>query len=315
MRPITLKIKFLLLAGFCLRPVSGFCDETMVVGNTPLGTYNQVASPEAMQQPMKQYLASAITFSKYDSDFTLLVHPVTAISNGAFPASTSMGNVGHAHPAIGSGSSLPFVPVLGVPSDIGTNSITANWAANGNPAGTIYLVEISSDSSFGSGTVSVTTTSLSATFAGLNPGTQYFMQVQAIDAQGNASAFTALPSATTLSAQGPCADGYTYTLQDNQGDGQCEQTVGNVTNLYFLHNGAQERNYDFVVGNKSIVAPSGHPFGEFYQLTNTASYINFFVTNQSDIDVIVQQAKANGWPVTFAGQNSQGLYQVQVQYQ
>ncbi len=52
--------------------------------------------------------------------------------------------------SLGSAATLANAPAPGTPTNIGTNQITANWGANGNPAGTTYLVQISTDSSFGS---------------------------------------------------------------------------------------------------------------------------------------------------------------------
>ncbi len=100
--------------------------------------------------------------------------------------------------ALGSAATLANAPSPAAPSNIQTNQITANWGANGNPAGTNYQVEASTSNSFSVITTVVNTASLSAPLGGLSGNTQYFMQVRAFNQASVPSAFTALASASTL---------------------------------------------------------------------------------------------------------------------
>ncbi|MBI4370753.1 MAG: fibronectin type III domain-containing protein, partial [Elusimicrobia bacterium] len=94
-------------------------------------------------------------------------------------------------------------PTAAAAANLGTSSITANWSANANPAGTTYLVQISTDN-FTTVNASSSTLNLSALFgtggagAALTPNTTYFFQVQAVGHNGSATAFVALPSTPTL---------------------------------------------------------------------------------------------------------------------
>ncbi len=104
-----------------------------------------------------------------------------------------------AYATLGSVSTLANPPVPGAPSAIQTNQLTANWAANGNPTGTSYLVQASPDAGFATITSAVTTTNSSATLTGLLANTSYFMRVRAANQASLATAFVPLPPATTLS--------------------------------------------------------------------------------------------------------------------
>ena len=87
-------------------------------------------------------------------------------------------------------------PIAAAPTNIQATQITANWLANGNPVGTTYIAQISIDPGFGTATSSITFNTF-ATFTGLSPNIQYFMQVQALNAGSIATSFTPLPSVTT----------------------------------------------------------------------------------------------------------------------
>ncbi|MBI4371160.1 MAG: fibronectin type III domain-containing protein, partial [Elusimicrobia bacterium] len=103
-------------------------------------------------------------------------------------------------------------PVAAAPSGVAASSITANWGANGNAAGTLYQARISTDS-FTTVNASSQTANTSATFTGLSADTTYYFQVRALANDGAATAFTALPSTMTL-LQAPGAAGTTFTTVD-----------------------------------------------------------------------------------------------------
>src|SRR5207248_11247418 len=80
---------------------------------------------------------------------------VKATNTGGSSAFTSLGSI----------PTLANAPVSASPTNVQTSQITANWTANGNPAGTSILSEASSDPA----TVSISaisTTSLTTNFTG-----------------------------------------------------------------------------------------------------------------------------------------------------
>lgn len=91
-----------------------------------------------------------------------------------------------------------FSPVAGNPpfSMVGISSLTVNWFANGNSAGTVYDVQISTSAGFTSIFASSQTQNLSATFTGLGVNTRYYVQVSV---QSN-PVFTQIGSTYTLAA-------------------------------------------------------------------------------------------------------------------
>lgn len=92
-----------------------------------------------------------------------------------------------------------------VPSGLAESTHTANsasmsWAANGNPAGTNYRIERSTDGvTF---TVVATTTSLSVTDTGLTGSTTYYYRVRSVNGNGVASG----PSSTITVVTDPTTD-------------------------------------------------------------------------------------------------------------
>ena len=88
-------------------------------------------------------------------------------------------------------------PLAGPPSGIGEFSLTANWLPNGNPAWTLYRVELSTGD-FSSVQASSDTASLHAAFAGLMADTTYYMRSRAAGNNGLPTAWADLPPARTL---------------------------------------------------------------------------------------------------------------------
>lgn len=88
-------------------------------------------------------------------------------------------------------------PTASGPALIATGTITAAWGAGGNAAGTLYDAQISTDV-FASVNSSLRAAALSAVFGGLTSNTSYDFRVRAVGRDGTATAFTALPSTTTL---------------------------------------------------------------------------------------------------------------------
>ncbi|MEK7423494.1 MAG: fibronectin type III domain-containing protein, partial [Actinomycetota bacterium] len=82
-----------------------------------------------------------------------------------------------------------------------TDSITVQWGANNNPAGTQYRVRASTSASFGGGAAVITTdwgVMNSTGIVGLNVSATYFFQAQARNAVFIETAYTTLGSTSTL---------------------------------------------------------------------------------------------------------------------
>ncbi|MFA6029092.1 MAG: fibronectin type III domain-containing protein [Elusimicrobiota bacterium] len=94
---------------------------------------------------------------------------------------------------------LAGVPASAAPSGVSANAVTANWLANGNPAGTEYYAEAASDAGFTSGvTGSGWTSALGYAFSGFTPNSARYFRVRARNASKASTATTALPGVTTL---------------------------------------------------------------------------------------------------------------------
>jgi hypothetical protein len=83
-------------------------------------------------------------------------------------------------------SILSTVTLAATPTALSFSSITGaqftvGWGANSNPAGTLYQVEVATTVGFGTLTTSLSTTSLTATFAPLSQNTTYFVRVSALN--------------------------------------------------------------------------------------------------------------------------------------
>jgi hypothetical protein len=90
------------------------------------------------------------------------------------------------------------VPNAGAPvfTLVNTFSFSANWLANGNPAGTLYRAQISASSAFTTVTAS-DTYDTTASFAGLTSGTTYYARVAALNAYGRITDYLSLGSTRT----------------------------------------------------------------------------------------------------------------------
>src|ERR1019366_1874371 len=81
---------------------------------------------------------------------------------------------------------------------VGSSSVSVSWSANGDPAGTSFLVELATNSSFAPDASSATVVSTSATFTRLTPATTYFLQVRAQNAAGVLTVASVAVSTATL---------------------------------------------------------------------------------------------------------------------
>ncbi|MEI7528714.1 MAG: right-handed parallel beta-helix repeat-containing protein [Elusimicrobiota bacterium] len=111
----------------------------------------------------------------------------------------------------GSTITLAAVPGAAAPAFTGvsSNTLTVNWTPGGNPDGTAYHVEISSDSNFLGKTSSSTITGLNSAFSGLSVNTTYYSRVAALNGNGLYSAYLAGSTITLTVVPGAATPAYT----------------------------------------------------------------------------------------------------------
>src|SRR5262249_20827447 len=98
---------------------------------------------------------------------------------------------------IGSTVTLPQGPAASGISSISNTSLRANWGSSGNPNGTHYIANISTDN-FATLVNSSDTLNVYADFSSLTPNTTYALQVKSVNAGGVSSGYTDLGSTITL---------------------------------------------------------------------------------------------------------------------
>lgn len=113
-----------------------------------------------------------------------------------------------AYVLFGSTITAAVTPATTVPCAVSSVTLTAYWGANGNPAGTRYLVQYSTDG-FSTVQGSSLTAAVSAAFTGLTPNTTHFVRVSALNNTGTAGLPAQLPDAMT-SAAPPLQQAVTY---------------------------------------------------------------------------------------------------------
>lgn len=100
---------------------------------------------------------------------------------------------------LGSTSTLANPPLAPAVTPVGVSSIGLTWSANGDPSGTIYVVDLSTDA-FATVNVSSRTLNASAAFFSLVPNATYFLRAQAVNNNAVPTAFAIAPASATLPA-------------------------------------------------------------------------------------------------------------------
>ncbi|TPW21567.1 MAG: psrP, partial [Elusimicrobia bacterium] len=108
----------------------------------------------------------------------------------------------------------PNAPVTGAVSAVTAGSETLGWAANANPAGTLYAAQLSTASNFSGTLASSATTGTSATFASLAANTTYYLRVRALGHGGTESAY-AVATASATDANAVAAASVTLSASDS----------------------------------------------------------------------------------------------------
>ena len=206
------------------RFVTAFTDWGDSAPSNSVSTHTLAADPAPGAPPFSALAATGLTFSwtagsPVNPSYTLYELDASTSAVFAAPVSTSFATALSSSPANLSPNTTYFyrvraINIDGVPTAYTAAQTTATlaavpaspvagpvfitsgsfaWSAAGNPPGTQYLAQVSSDNFF-SLTDSSATLSTSATFFTLSPGTQYFLRVEAINRGGTASAFSTVIS-------------------------------------------------------------------------------------------------------------------------
>ena len=100
----------------------------------------------------------------------------------------------------GSTITTSVTPIATLPCAVSTNTVTGYWSYNGNPPGTRYLAQISTDN-FNTVQASSETVNDYALFGGLTPNTTYYLRTASLNIFDTPSQFAGLPEALTYAAQ------------------------------------------------------------------------------------------------------------------
>ncbi len=113
----------------------------------------------------------------------------------------------------GTATLLGYAPVFAGFTNMAAESLRFNWSANGNAAGTLYRVAVSTAPdplAPGAAAATVTDTyNLYLTSAGLAVNTTYYFRVAGVSVNGITTAYTAAASTSTLLAFEPLGTGFT----------------------------------------------------------------------------------------------------------
>lgn len=104
--------------------------------------------------------------------------------------------------ALGSTITLAAVPTNTAVSGITTTQFAISWVANGNPAGTTYQAQISTNN-FSSVFSSSNTLTTSATFYTLTPNASHKIRIRAVSSAGNWSSYTTHSATPTWTLANP----------------------------------------------------------------------------------------------------------------
>ncbi len=204
------------------RFVTAYSDWGDSVFSTPVSTHTLAAEPTA---PVVSALAAtSLTFGwSGGANPAYTTYELNASTSAAFaaPVSTSfaaavssspatltpnttyylrvravnLDGVPTAYTATQATATLAAVPAAPAAGPVHITSGVFTWSGGANPTGTQYVAQVSSDNFF-SLTDSSSTLMTSATFFTLNPGTQYFLRVRAVNRSGTASDYSSVISTT-----------------------------------------------------------------------------------------------------------------------
>ena len=191
-----------------------------------------------------------------------------------------------AYTAPGRARTLVRQPVFSQFSGVAAAAITANWTANGNPAGTLYRAAVSpAPDPLDPGAEPVTlldSYGLSVSSAGLAADTTYYFRVAAVNGDGVETAYTAARGTATLASYPPLFAGFSDVQTDA------------IRVLYAPNGNAEGTLYRVAVSTApDPLSPGGAPvsFSDTYGLsfataglrTNTLYYFRLAAVNKNGV--------------------------------
>jgi len=197
-------------------------------GGNAAGTFYQAeASASASFSPL---VASSGTRNAYASFAGLTPNTLYYVRAYAL----SHGGISSAYTVFGSTPTFVLAPTLPAEpfSNQASDGFSFSFNSGGNPAGTTYVVRVSTDLLFSSLTASVNTTATTATFTGLNSNRLYYADAAALNISGTPTSYTAAAStATTVIAPGAPASPVTARSTESLSTNWTTGTLGPGTNF------------------------------------------------------------------------------------
>lgn len=160
--------------------------------NSPNTLYQAEISASASFSPLAGSSSTRNTFASFTGLTSNTVYYSRALA-------ISQGGIATAYTTFGSTPTIVLAPTL--PAQPFSNQAADGFTFSfigGNPAGTSYLVRISTDPGFGLVAASVNTTAASASFTGLSSNRLYYAAVAALNVSGTPTAFTGAVATGTL---------------------------------------------------------------------------------------------------------------------
>jgi len=177
----------------------------------------------------------------------------------------------------------PVLPTSVTATVNGQTAAIVSWSANGNPAGTTYVVGNNKSTA-----LNQTTTSTKVVVTGLTPNTDYYFKVKAISASGNTSQDTAYTddtsqittaaqtqAATMTLAPGDAAASFQFAGRQDNHTAQIEQirtVLGRLKALLRLH--SVDVTVDLAAGESQNVDLSGNGSNDTTVTMNSVSAEN-----------------------------------------
>lgn len=150
-------------------------------------------NPAYTSYTVERALDGAFTTPATGSVVTLSSAPAGLLPNTTYffrARAVNLSGIPTAFTAAASTSTLAAVPASAVTGGVVITSASFNWAANVNPAGTLYQAQISTNG-FQTINASSFTVMTTSTFTALAPGVEYFFRVRALNNNSVPSNFTA----------------------------------------------------------------------------------------------------------------------------
>ncbi|MCK4935479.1 MAG: T9SS type A sorting domain-containing protein [Elusimicrobiales bacterium] len=201
-------------------------------------------------------------------------------------------------------ATLAYNPVYDNFTDLGISSATLVWGRGDNPLdSTLYIAEISSDSSFGEPILSSVTFNTSAHFESLIPNTSYQLRVSAYNHTGVPTPTTSLSTALTYPTT-PYAVPSAETFTNFMYDGFTVNWQTNGNSLFTVYNIEISSKNDY-----SVITASGATTDTNLQFGNLLTNTTYWARMQAEGQTQIKTAFIDiGSTMTFASIDGNAIY-------